>query len=107
MAFLKKVSSFVKGKILPKKDEVEEIKDLNKEICLYISDRLVKYIRKPGPPPEGVTKKQWKKILNQIAWAWEHAHEGSESKSSFNHKVHKLKTLVGFKLFIKYFKYIK
>ena len=107
MAIFKKVSSFIKGKIKPKEDDAEPIKDLNKEICLYISQRLSEHIRKPGDPPENISPKQWKKILNQICWAWEHAHEGSNEISSFNKRVHKLKILTGFKLFIKYFKYIK
>jgi len=109
MGFFKKVKSFVQNKLSKKSvDEHDAGPDpLNKEIALFVSQRLSTYIRQPSNPPEGITKKQWKKILNQIIWSWDHAYLNKEAKSSHSRKVHKLKVLIGFKLFVKYFKDIK
>ena len=105
MNLFEKVKSLIKGKKPSEEDKSD--KDLNKEICEIISSKLSNYLTQPGEPPEGIDKKQWKKILNQITWAWENAAEEWEAKGRFNKKVHRLKILIGFKLFVKYFKFIK
>tara|TARA_R110000824_G_scaffold23943_3_gene84795 strand:- start:426 stop:755 length:330 start_codon:yes stop_codon:yes gene_type:complete len=109
MSFLKKVKSFVQNKLPKKKNEshITGPEPLNKEIALLVSNRLSIYIRKPGAPPEGVTEKQWKKILNQIIWSWDHAYLNNQAKSAYSRKLHRIRVLVGFKYFVKYFKDIK
>ena len=113
MSFFKKVTSFVRNKLSRKEvkdhieDHIEGPEPLNKEIASFVSLRLSIYIRKPGPPPKGVTEKQWKKILNQIIWSWDHAYLDKQAKTPHSRKLHRLRVLIGFKYFVKYFKDIK
>jgi len=109
MSFLKKAKSFVQNKFSKKKDKPLDVeaKPLNEEISLFVSNRLSSFIRKSSQPPKGVTEKQWKKILNQIIWAWDHAHLSNQAKTAHSRKLQRLRLIIGFKYFVKYFKDIK
>ena len=112
MKFLEKVKSFMKAPFSKKEREqedveIKELQDLNKEISLYIVDKLTQYSIDPPNTPKRLTPKQWRGILNQMIWAWHHAYFGQKGSTIKHQKINKLRLLIGFKLFVRYFKDIK
>jgi len=112
MNLFQKAKNFVKNKLSRKSElneptEAKEKQELNKEISLVLVDKLTQYSIDPPNTPAGLTSKQWRSILNQIIWAWQHACKGYTGSSIKRKKINKLKVLVGFKLFVRYFKDIK
>jgi hypothetical protein len=109
MKFLEKAKNlimapFAKKKAEPENIDPEELQALNKEIALYFVDKLTRYAISPPHTPKNLSTKRWKGILNQIIWSWQHAYKPYTGRSTKHHKLYKLKLLIGFKLFVRYFK---
>ena len=109
MNFFQKVKSFVKNKLPSKKVEPksESSRPVNEEISEFVLLKLNEQIANPNSVPAGLTKKQWRRILGNMAFAWDQGFRGIEYASKRKRKIQKFRILLGFKLFVKYFKYIK
>ena len=112
-----KIKSFVKSKLSKPKpkeeinnesEEPEDIKlDANEEIARFVIDKLNEQILNPKELPPGLTDKQWRTILGNIIFSWDQSYRNIELASPRKKKIQKIRILLGFKLFIKYFKFIK
>ena len=110
MKFFKKVMNFVKSKFSKPEAVVEEKTSkapLNKDISQFVITRLNELIVNPTNIPEGLTKKQWRTALSLMVFSWDQAFREIELKSQKKQKVQKTRIILGFKLFVKYFKDIK
>jgi hypothetical protein len=97
MKFLNKIKSLFAKKTIKETD-------FNKEICEKTISRIKFRQSNLNDRPKNLTEEEWKKILNQILFAFSVKQQGISLKSLAKRKMRKKKVVEGFRLFEVYLK---
>jgi dipeptide/tripeptide permease len=109
MKFFDKAKKFIRNKFSKPKEVLSEPGPvpLNKEISEFVITKLNGLIVNPTSIPTGLSKKQWRTALSVMVYAWDQGYREINLKSPRKQKIQRMKILLGFKLFVKYYQHIK